>query len=168
MFCSSVVVCFLLSYLYHSRLNVVLSPCRNTAPLMSHDLNSRTRLSIFYLLLYLSVPATSSFSTFSRDTSIEVVLTVAISTRLCGSEDLRCASSWASYTYNSVELPGNWSQTEESLYCPFYVKSLQQARELGEDEASERLGRMGQSGASILPRKTVPCFYSSTLYRTLF
>jgi hypothetical protein len=51
---------------------------------------------------------------------------------------------------------------EELLYCLFYVKSLQQARELGEEEASERLGRMDQSGASILPRKTagpVPCFY---------
>jgi hypothetical protein len=44
--------------------------------------------------------------------------------------------------YDPVELEGNWSQTEELLYCLFYVKSLQQARELGEEEASERLGRM--------------------------
>jgi hypothetical protein len=54
------------------------------------------------------------------------------------------------------------SQTEELLYCPFYVKSLQQAGELGEEEANEQLGRLGQSGASIMPRKTagpVPCFY---------
>jgi hypothetical protein len=64
-----------------------------------------------------------------------------------------------------VELVGNWSQTEELLYCLFYVKSLQQARELGEEEASERLGRIDQSGTSILPRKTagpVPWFYSPT------
>jgi hypothetical protein len=53
-----------------------------------------------------------------------------------------------------VELGGEWSQTEGLLYCLFYVKSLQQAGELGEEEANERLGRMGQSGASILPRKT--------------
>jgi hypothetical protein len=61
----------------------------------------------------------------------------------------------------SVELVGNWLQTEELLYCVFYVKYLQQARELGEEEASERLGRMDQSEASIQPRKTagsVPCF----------
>jgi hypothetical protein len=51
---------------------------------------------------------------------------------------------------------------KELLYCLFYIKSLQQARELGEEETSERLGRMDQSGASILPRKTagpVPYFY---------
>jgi hypothetical protein len=54
----------------------------------------------------------------------------------------------------AVELEGKWSQTEELLYCLFYVKSPQQARELEEEETSERLGRMGQSGASILPRKT--------------
>jgi hypothetical protein len=79
-------------------------------------------------------------------------------------------SGCKSYTYSGsgnirlspgVELEGDWSQTEELLYCLFYVKSLQQAGELGEEEADERLGRMGQSGASILPRKTagpVPCF----------
>jgi hypothetical protein len=66
---------------------------------------------------------------------------------------------------------GDWSQTEELLYCLNYVKSLQQARELGEEEASERLGRMGQSGASILPRKTagpVPCFYKGNRPYGLF
>jgi hypothetical protein len=60
-----------------------------------------------------------------------------------------------------VKLGGNWSPPEELLYCVFYVKSLEQAGELGEEEANERLDRMGQSGASILPRKTagpVPCF----------
>jgi hypothetical protein len=57
-----------------------------------------------------------------------------------------------------VELGGEWSQTEELLYCLFYIKSLQQAGELGEEEANERLGRMGQSGASILPRKTAGSF----------
>jgi hypothetical protein len=52
-----------------------------------------------------------------------------------------------------------------------YVKSLQQAGELGEEEASERLGRMGQSGASILPRKTagpMPCFYKGNRPYGLF
>jgi hypothetical protein len=44
-----------------------------------------------------------------------------------------------------------WSQTEELLYCPFYVV----CKILGEEEASKRLGRIDQSGASILPRKTV-------------
>jgi hypothetical protein len=70
-----------------------------------------------------------------------------------------------------VELEGNWSQTEELLYCLFYVKSPQQARELGEEDASERLGRMGQSGASILPRKTagpVPWFYKGNRPYGLF
>jgi hypothetical protein len=41
------------------------------------------------------------------------------------------------------------------------IVSLQQAGELGEEEASERLDGMGQSGASILPRKTagpMSCF----------
>jgi hypothetical protein len=70
-----------------------------------------------------------------------------------------------------VELEGNWSQTEELFYCLFYVKSLQQAGELGEEEANERLGRMGQSGASILPRKTAglaPCFYKGNRPYGLF
>jgi hypothetical protein len=70
-----------------------------------------------------------------------------------------------------VKLGGDCSQTEELLYCLFYVKSLQQARELGEEEASERLGRMGQSGASILSRKTagpVPCFYKGNRPYGLF
>jgi hypothetical protein len=70
-----------------------------------------------------------------------------------------------------VELVGDWLQTEELLYCLFYVKSLQQARELGEEEASERLGRIDQSGASILPRKTagpVPCFYKGNRPYGLF
>jgi hypothetical protein len=71
----------------------------------------------------------------------------------------------------SVKLEGNWSQTEEMLYCLFYVKSLQQARELGEEEASERLGRMDQSETSILPRKTVgpvPWFYKGNRPYGLF
>jgi hypothetical protein len=53
-----------------------------------------------------------------------------------------------------VNFGSDWSQTEELLYCLFYIKSLQQAGELGEEESSERLGRMGQSGGSVLPRKT--------------
>jgi hypothetical protein len=70
-----------------------------------------------------------------------------------------------------VELKGEWSQTEELLYCLFYIKSLQQARELGEEKANERLGRMGQSGTSILLRKTagpVPCFYKGNRPYGLF
>jgi hypothetical protein len=57
------------------------------------------------------------------------------------------------------------------VYCLFYVKSLQQAGELGEEEANERLGRLGQSGASIMPRKTpgpVPCFYKGNRPYGLF
>jgi hypothetical protein len=61
------------------------------------------------------------------------------------------------------------SQTEELLYCPFYINSLQQAGELGEEEANERLGRLGQSGASIMLRKTagpMPCFYKGNRLST--
>jgi hypothetical protein len=64
-----------------------------------------------------------------------------------------------------------WSQMEELLYCLFYVKSLHQAGELGEEEANERLGRMGQSRTSILPRNTagpVPCFYKGNRPYGLF
>jgi hypothetical protein len=69
------------------------------------------------------------------------------------------------------ELEGNWSQTKDLFYFLFYVKSLQQARELGEEEASERLDRMGQSGDSILPRKSagrVPWFYKGNRPYGLF
>jgi hypothetical protein len=56
-------------------------------------------------------------------------------------------------------------ELEGDLVTNGIIVSLQQARELGEEEASERLGIMDQSGAIILPRKTagpVPCFYTPT------